>query len=95
MFCANNLVFDSCTTVTARAATRLKVAAARVEVAVVEKEAAAPIVPALVTTTAVADLTAAVGDATGGVTSKRNAPRRRATSSPSVVGARVLAMSWM
>ena len=94
-FWANNLVFYYCTTVTAGAAARLKVAAARVEVAVAEEEAAAPIVPAVITTTAVADLTTAVGDETGGVTSNRNAPRRRATSSPSVLGARVLAMSWM
>ena len=46
--------------------------------------------PAVVATAAVADLMAAVGDATGGATSGRSAPRRRVTSSPSVLGARVL-----
>ena len=66
-------------------------AAARVEVAVAEEAVAAPVVPEVVATAAVADLMAAVGDTTGGATSGRSAPRRRATSSPSVLGARVLA----
>ena len=65
--------------------------AARVEVASAEEAAAAPVVPAEVATAAATDLKAAVGDATGEVTSGRTAPRRRATSSPSVLGARVLA----
>ena len=63
----------------------------RVEVAAAEEAAAAPVVPTVVATAAVADLMAAVGDITGGATSGRSAPRRRATSSPSVLGARVLA----
>ena len=70
-------------------------AAARVKVAAAEEVAAAPIVPAVVATAAVADLLAAVGDATEGATSRRNAPRRRATYSPSVLGVRVLATSWI
>ena len=53
--------------------------------------AVAPVVPAVVATAAVADLLAAVGDAIGGATSGRSAPRRRVTSSPSVLGAQVLA----
>ena len=65
--------------------------AIRVEVAAAEEAAAAPVVPALVATAGVADLMAAVGDVTGGATSGRSAPRRRVTSSPSVLGARVLA----
>ena len=65
--------------------------AARVEVVSAEEAAAAPVVPAEVTTAAAADLRAAVADATGEVTSGRSAPRRRATSSPNALGARVLA----
>ena len=75
----------------AGAAARVEVVAARVEVATAEEEAtAAPVVPAVVATATVADLVAAVGNATGGATSGRSAPRRRATSSPGVIGARVL-----
>ena len=66
-------------------------AAARVKVATAEEEAAAPELPAVVAMVAVADLLAAVGDATRRATSGRSAPRRNATSSPSVLGARVLA----
>ena len=58
---------------------------ARVEVA------AAPVVPVVVAAAAVADLLVVVVYATGGAISGRNAPRRRASSSPSVLGARVLA----
>ena len=65
--------------------------ATRVEVAAVEEAEAAPVVPAVVATAAVADLMATVGDVIGGATSGRSAPRRRVTSSPSVLGARVLA----
>ena len=65
-------------------------AAARVKVAAAEEVAAAPIVLAVV-----ADLLAAVRDATEGATSRRNAPRKRAIYSPSVLGARVLATSWI
>ena len=65
--------------------------AARVEVAAVEEAAVVPVVPAAVATTAGADLMAAVGDATRGALSGRSAPRRRATSSTSVLDARVLA----
>ena len=65
--------------------------ATRVEVVAAEDEAAAPVVPAVVATAAVADLLAAAGDATGGATSGRRAPLRRATSSPSVLGVWVLA----
>ena len=64
-------------------------AAARVKVAAAEEVAAAPIVPAVVATAAVADLLAAVGDATEGATSRRNAPGRRVTYSPSELDARV------
>ena len=60
----------------------------RVEVAVAEEAAAAPVVPAVVTPAAVADFIAAVGDTAGVVTSGRSVPRRRATSSPSVLGDR-------
>ena len=66
-------------------------AAATVEVAAAEEAAAAAVAAAAVVTVAFADLLVAVGNATGGVTSGRSAPRRRATSSPSVPGARVLA----
>ena len=65
--------------------------AIRVEVAAAEETAAAPVVPAVVATAAVTDLLAAVGDTTGVATSGRSAPGRRATSSLSVLGARVLA----
>ena len=58
-------------------------ATARVEVAATEKAEAALVMPAAA---AVAGLLAAVGDATGGTTSGRSTPRRRATSSPSVLG---------
>ena len=64
-------------------------AATRVEVRAVEEAAAAPVVPAPVATAAVVDLMDAVGDATGGAKSGRSAPRKRATSSPSVPGVRV------
>ena len=57
-------------------------AAARVEIAAAKEAAAAPVVPAVVATTAVGDFLAAVGDVTGGATSRRSVPRRRATSSP-------------
>ena len=77
----------------AGAVSRMKVAEARVEVAAVEEAAAAPIVPTVVATAAVADLMAAVGDAPGGATSRKSTPRRRATSSPTVLGAQVLATS--
>ena len=63
-------------------------AAAKVELAAAEEAAAAPKVPALVATAAVADLVVAVEDAIGETTSGRSVPRRRATSSPSVLGAR-------
>ena len=63
-------------------------ARARVEVAVAEEAAAALlVVPAVVATAAVADLLAAFSDATGGATSGRITPRRRATLLPSVLGA--------
>ena len=65
-------------------------AAARVEITAAEEAEAAPVVPAIVATAAVEDLLAAVGNATGGDTLRRSAPRRRATSSPSVLGAWVL-----
>ena len=65
--------------------------AIRVEVAAAEEAAAAPVVPAVVATVVVADLMATVDDATGGATSGRSTPRKRVTSSPSVLGARVLA----
>ena len=74
----------------AGAAGRLEVAEARMEVAATEKAAAAPVVPAVVATAAVANLMAAVGDATGGATSRRSSPKRRATPLQSVLGARVL-----
>ena len=64
---------------------------ARVEVAASEEAAATPVVSAVVATAEVADVMVAVGDATGGATSGRSALRRRVTSPPSVVGARVLA----
>ena len=76
---------------TAGARARVEVTAARVEVATAEELAAAPVVPAVVATAAVADLMAAVGDATGGAISGGSAQRRRVTSSPRVLGARVLA----
>ena len=57
----------------------------RTGVAAVEEAAAAPVVPAVITTAVVADLMAMVGDAIGGATSGRSAPRRRATSLPSVL----------
>ena len=63
-------------------------AAARVEVAAAEEATAAPVAPAIVATVAVADPLVAVGD--GAATSGRSAPRRRAISSPSVLGARIL-----
>ena len=66
-------------------------AAARVEVAAAKEVGTAPVLPAVVATVAVADPLAALGDAIGGATSGRGAPRRRATSSPSVLGARVSA----
>ena len=43
------------------------------------------VVPAVVVTVTVADLLAAVGDGTGEATSGRRAPRRRSTSSPSMM----------
>ena len=61
-------------------------AAARVEVTAAEEAAAVPVVSAVLATAAVADLMAAVGDATGVATSGRSGPRRRVTSSPSVLG---------
>ena len=65
--------------------------AARVEVEGAEEAAVAPVVPAVVAKAAVADLLVTVGDATERATSGRSAPQRRVTSSPSVLGARVLA----
>ena len=65
--------------------------AIRVEVAAAKEEATLPVVPVVVATAVVEDLLTAVGDATRGATSGRRAPRRRVTSSPSVLGARVLA----
>ena len=65
--------------------------ATKVEITAAEEAVAAPVVPAVVVTAAVEDLMAAIGDATGGATSGRSAPRRRVTSSPNVLGARVLA----
>ena len=65
--------------------------AARVEVATAEEAAAAPVVPAVVAAAVVSGLMAAVVDVAGGATSGRSTPRRRVTSSPSVLGARVLA----
>ena len=62
-------------------------AATKVEVTGAEEAAATP---AVVATAAVVDLLAAVGDATGGTTSGRRAPQRRATSSLIVLDAPVL-----
>ena len=56
-------------------------AATRVEAAAAEEAATTPVVLAVVATAAVADLLTTVGDATGGATSGRSAPRRRATLS--------------
>ena len=64
-------------------------AAARVEVATAEEAAAAPVVPVVVATAAATDLMTAVGDVTERAISGRSAPRCRATSSPSVLGARI------
>ena len=64
-------------------------AATGVEVTAAEEPAEAPVMPTVVPTAVVADLLAAVDDATGGTTSGRSAPRRRAASSPRVLGARV------
>ena len=66
-------------------------AGARVELAATEEATGAPIVSAVVAMAVEADLMAAVSDATGGATSRRSAPRRKVTSSPSMLGARVLA----
>ena len=65
--------------------------AIRVEIAAAEEVAAAPVVPVVVATAAVANLMVAVGDATGAATLGRSVRRRRVTSSPSVLSARVLA----
>ena len=62
----------------------------RVEVVAVENAVEAPGMPAVVATAAVADIMVAVDNATRGATSRRSAPRRRVTSSPSVLGARAL-----
>ena len=63
----------------------------RVEIAAAQKTAVAPVVPTVVATAAIADLMATVGDAKGGATAGRSGRRGRVTSSPSVLGARVLA----
>ena len=65
--------------------------AIRVKVVAIEEAAVAPVVPAAVAAAVVADLMTAVGDATGGATPGRSAPRRRVTSSQSVLGARMFA----